>query len=230
MYRRASVGIIVTGTELVPYDGKPEPWQIRDSNGIMLQETVQAGGGTVSSLVRVGDEYEATVTAAREAAEQSDIVIFSGGVSVGPHDLVKKAAAECGFERLFWRVRQRPGKPLYVAKKGSTLLFGLPGNPVSAYMCFLFYVTPVLRYLAGHGKETRTITGIMVSELENKLPRAQMYRVMVRSRPDGQREVLPIARQGSHMLTSVSDANGFILLDIGQHIKEGEDVEVIPFS
>ncbi len=230
VYRPARVAIIVTGTELVPYDAQPKPWQIRDSNGIMLTEAVLAGNGAIATLQRVGDDYEDTVRAAQTAAEQADIVIFSGGVSVGPHDLVKKAAAECGFERLFWRVRQRPGKPLFVAQKDSKLLFGLPGNPVSAYMCFLFYVTPVLRYLAGHGKDIRKVSGVMNTELVNKLTRAQMYRVMMRDGENGIREVIPIARQGSHMLTSVSDANGFILLEVGQALKKGDKVEVIPFS
>jgi molybdopterin molybdotransferase len=230
VYKTPDVAVIVTGTELVPYDVPAQPWQIRDSNGIMLRSAIRKSGAKLNFNAHVGDQYEATVSAVRQAIGQANIILFSGGVSVGPHDLVKKAAQECGFETLFWRVKQKPGKPLYFARNREKLFFGLPGNPVSAYMCYLYYVQPVLHYLQGEEYVHRTIQGAVAAPVENKTSRAQLFRVTLEYVPGRLPQVYPIAKQGSHMLTSLTAANGFIHLEINVLIKPGETIEVIPFE
>ena len=232
VYQTPSVAIILTGTELVPYDSTVKPWQIRDSNGIMLETAIQESGGTVLLNAHVADNYEDTVKAVQQASANVDLILFSGGVSVGPHDLVKKAASECGFETLFWRVRQKPGKPLFFARKNKTLFFGLPGNPVSAYMCYLFYVHPVLQYLQGKRFSYRKISGKLASSIENNINRAQLFRVSLENQngSDQYPIVHPLNRQGSHMLTSISDASGFVFIDVNTTLRQGELVEVIAWN
>jgi len=230
VFRKPGVSIIVTGTELVPYNAAVKPWQIRDSNGIMLRSAVRKSGGETKLNAHVDDSYEKTVAAMEQAKEQSDIILFSGGVSVGPHDQVKKAAQECGLETLFWRVNQKPGKPLFFARSGDTLFFGLPGNPVSAYMCYLYYAHPVLQYLQGKEYAHRAIRGRVASAIRNTTSRAQLFRVSLEQTPDGLPLVCPISRQGSHMLTSLTDADGFIHLEVNNTLKAGDTVEVIPFE
>lgn len=229
VFRKPGVSIIVTGSELVPYNAAIKPWQIRDSNGIMLHSAVRKSGGETKLNAHVEDSYEKTLSAVQQAKDQSDIILFSGGVSVGPHDLVKKAAQECGFKTLFWRVNQKPGKPLFFARSGSTLFFGLPGNPVSAYMCYLYYVHPVLQYLQGKDYSHQAIRGRVASAIQNTTNRAQLFRVSLEQTPGRLPLVRPVARQGSHMLTSLTDADGFIHLEVNGALKEGEIVEVIPF-
>ena len=229
IYRPPAVSVMVTGSELVPYDAAPQPWQIRDSNGIMLRCAVESSGGVVRSSGQVGDDYQRTVAAVRQALTDSQIIIFSGGVSVGPHDLVKAAAGECGFETLFWRVRQRPGKPLFFARRGESLFFGLPGNPVSALMCYLYYIHPVIRHLCGAAFTHHTVSGRLAQPIRNPLSRAQLFRVSLTPAGAALPEVRPLSKQASHMLTSVSDAGGFMLLDVGADLADGEMVEVYPF-
>lgn len=230
VFRKPDVSIIVTGSELVPYTAATKPWQIRDSNGIMLHSAVRKSGGGTTLNAHVEDSYDKTVAAVEQAKDQSDIILFSGGVSVGPHDLVKKAARECGFETLFWRVNQKPGKPLFFARSGNALFFGLPGNPVSAYMCYLYYVHPVLHYLQGKEYAHRAIQGSIALAIRNTTSRAQLFRVTLEETPGQLPPVRPVARQGSHMLTSLTDADGFIHLKVNGALKEGDIVKVIPFS
>jgi molybdopterin molybdotransferase len=229
VYTSPGVAVIVTGTELAPYDAHLQLWQIRDSNGIMLRSAIRKSGAEVKFNTRVGDQFEATVSAVRQATEQADIILFSGGVSVGPHDLVKKAAQECGFEALFWRVKQKPGKPLFFARKSNKLFFGLPGNPVSAYMCYLYYMQPVLQYLQGKEYAHKTIQGNVAALIHNKTNRPQLFRVSLEFVPSQPPRVHPLAKQGSHMLTSLTAADGFIQLEVDAFIGQGEAIEVIPF-
>jgi molybdopterin molybdotransferase len=229
VYAAPGTAVIITGTELASYDADLQPGQIRDSNGIMLRSAIRKSGGEMKFSAQVGDHYDATVNAVQEAAEQADIILFSGGVSVGPHDLVKKAAQECGFETLFWQVKQKPGKPLFFAYRGNKLFFGLPGNPVSAYMCYLYYVQPVLQYLQGKEYAHKTVRGTVAAPIHNKINRPQFFRVSLESVPGQFPLVRPIAKQGSHMLTSLTAADGFIHLEVNASLGQGETIEVIPF-
>jgi molybdopterin molybdotransferase len=228
VYAAPGAAVIITGTELAPYDAPAEPWQVRDSNGIMLQTAIEESGGAVQFRSHVEDDYKDTVHAVRRAMAGSQLILFSGGVSVGPHDLVKKAAQECGFQTLFWRVRQKPGQPLFFARNGDTLFFGLPGNPVSAYICYLFYVHPVVQHLLGKAFSHKKIRGKLAETIQNTIGRAQLFRVSLENSGEENRFPLvhPLEKQGSHMLTSLSAAGGFILLEVGAVLQEGEMIEV----
>ncbi len=230
VYRPPAVAVLVTGSELVDFRRQPSPGQIRESNGLMLRTLVTASGGEVVYQTVVPDDLMITRTEIRKAADRADILIFSGGVSVGPHDHVKHAAAAEGFRALFWKVKQKPGKPLFFARQKETLLFGLPGNPVSAFMTYSYYVHPVLQKLRGREFSWSVCQGQLLAAVANPLERTVFLRVEVQKEgdPPGYR-VKPLKRQGSHMLTSIARADGFIILEPGRSLGAGERVRVYRF-
>jgi molybdopterin molybdotransferase len=211
VFARPRVALVITGTELVSGD-QPAPHQIRDSNRVMLQSAVEQAGAVVVSAGWAGDEFDKTVQALGQATSEAGIVICSGGVSVGPHDHVRQAAAELGFKELFWRVRQKPGKPLYCGRLNDTLLFGLPGNPVSAFMCFIYYIQPLLSSLLGRDFSRPTLTAKAGCEITNRGNRTTLVGVQLSHGEDGGESFQPAAGQGSHMLTSIARADGFVIV------------------
>ncbi len=219
------VAVVVTGTELVGPGQEAAPHQIRDSNSLLLTAAVLQVGGDVTATLRAADSLAETTAAIREASEGAGIILVSGGVSVGPHDHVKEAAAGCGFSELFWRVQQKPGKPLFVARKEDRLLFGLPGNPVSAFMCFMYYVQPVLRSLEGRDFSWRTVRAPLTGAIRNSSKRTNFYRVRMEKGAQGLRAEL-LGKQGSHMLGSIAGADGFIIVDPGGAYAPG-DLETV---
>ena len=218
VFRKPQMAIIVTGTEIKPFDTGIQPWQIRDSNSVMLSAAIAEAGGEISFSKIVGDDLARTRSVLNEAAQKIDIFIFSGGVSVGPHDLVKTAVEDGGFQTLFWRVNQKPGKPLFAAKKNNTLLFGLPGNPVSAYMCYLVYIHPVIKYFLNTKSNQKIIHGRLKETIHNNFNRDHMLRVKIERTGDEIPRIIPIKKQGSHMLTSLTTADGFILIKAKEKI------------
>ncbi|HSH12547.1 MAG TPA: gephyrin-like molybdotransferase Glp [Desulfurivibrionaceae bacterium] len=224
----ASVALLVTGSELVASGAAIAPHQIRDSNMIMLRAAVRESGATLLSSTRVADDRQATNAAISQAT--GDLILCTGGVSVGRHDHVKEAAEENGFTPLFWRVRQKPGKPLYLAKKSRTLLFGLPGNPVSAFMCFAHYVRPLLGALSGLPFGWPTISARAAEEIANRGGRPNMLRVRVNRDQDGGNTITSGEKQGSHMLTSLANGDGYIILEPGQSLRAGEQVVVYSYD
>ncbi len=220
VYARPRVVLVVTGAELIR-DAPRAPGQIRDSNGPMLCAAVVASGGIVASVVHVGDREEATAEAIENAAVEADLVLTSGGVSVGPHDLVRGGAAAAGFEPLFWRVRQKPGKPLFVARRESTVLVGLPGNPVSALSCFTHYCHPLLQAAAGRPFGWHRTTGRLAEAVAARGDRTLFLRV----RLDGD-TVHPLTRQASHMLTTITAADGYVVVEAEGQLAAGAEVEV----
>lgn len=211
VFARPRVALVITGTELVT-DNQPAAHQIRDSNRVMLRAAVEQAGGEVVSSSWAGDEYETTVRILGQAAAQAGIVICSGGVSVGPHDHVRQAAAELGFSELFWRVRQKPGKPLYCGRLHDTLLFGLPGNPVSAFMCFTYYVQPLLAHLLGQDFVWPRLQARAGREITNRGGRTNFVSVKLTRGEDGDHTFEAAGKQGSHMLTSIARADGFVIV------------------
>ena len=148
VHRRARLHILVTGSELLPLGAPPEPGKIHESNGLMVRLLAERAGADVIDHGVIGDDFEST-RAAIETGLAGDVLVVSGGVSVGPHDHVKPAFEACGVEEVFWRVRVKPGKPLWFGRRGSTLVFGLPGNPLSSIVGFLAFIEPALRRLHG---------------------------------------------------------------------------------
>jgi len=149
VHRRPRVVVVPTGAELVELDQEPGPGQVVNSNAVALAAAVRAAGVEPVVLPIVHDRLDDVRARIAEAAD-ADVVLTSGGVSVGDLDFVKAALDGLGVERLFWQVAQKPGRPLTFGRRGGRLFFGLPGNPVSALVCFWVYARPALRRLAGH--------------------------------------------------------------------------------
>ena len=229
VFAPCTIALLVTGSELVATGSDICDHQIRDSNTVMLRAAIQEAGATLVSCFRVADEPQATAIAIGQA--QADIILCAGGVSVGRHDHVKEAAEANGFAPLFWRVRQKPGKPLYFARKGDTLLFGLPGNPVSAFMCFAHYVRPLIGVLAGRPFGWPTVSAQAVSDIANNGQRPNMIRVRRADAPSsGSYGITSAEKQGSHMLTSLADADGYIILEPGQTVLADDRIEMYQYD
>jgi len=225
------VSILITGSELASSEATEiKSHQIRDSNSIMLQSVLQEAGASVHSCSNVEDELQATIDAISKAFNQGvDFILCSGGISVGDHDHVKEAAEAVGFKELFWRIRQKPGKPLFAAQKDSTYLFGLPGNPVSAYMCFVHYIRPLLFKIRGRGMKWKTITAMAGGKIANTGKRTNFIRVKI-DQQDGQLpRITDIKKQGSHMLSSIVNADGYIIVEPGTAVNPGEAVNAFLF-
>ncbi|MGW8161250.1 MAG: molybdopterin molybdotransferase MoeA [Desulfobulbales bacterium] len=225
------VALLVTGTELVSSDNKEiRPFQIRDSNRVMLDSAVQEAGGKLTCCCHAGDDLQQTVEMLdRAAAEIPDLILCSGGVSVGRHDHVKKAAEKAGFAELFWRIRQKPGKPLFAARRENILLFGLPGNPVSAYMCFSHYVRPIISFLLGQGMRQKSVAARTPVEICNHGQRTNFLRVKLEFKAGEIPLITEISRQGSHMLSSITHADGYIIQEPGEILAPDTLKEVFLF-
>lgn len=228
VYRSPQVIIMTTGSELVPFDKKAEPYQLWDSNTPMLISAVHEAGGEIKKNIHVKDDPELTLQTIEKASGQADIIISSGGVSMGEHDHVRDMALKAGFQELFWKVKQKPGKPMFLAKKDQTLLVALPGNPVSAYICFKHYIRPLLQSIRGESFNWPTIQALAQQDIINNLNRTHLMRVKLLSSA-GTKIFEAINRQGSNMSSSIARADGYIILGEGAQIKKDDEVTVYLF-
>lgn len=232
VFRPPTVALLTTGSELVAVDVDRQPGQIRDANRYVLTALLKETGAVLGRVESVSDRWEDTVEAIDRAADTADVVLVTGGVSVGPHDHVKGAAEEVGFERHFWTVRQKPGKPLYFATRGETLLFGLPGNPFSATISAVVYVRPLLRRCLGHPQpEGRKRRGRLALPYDRLAPgRAQFVLVRVDGVENGEAVLRGVDKQGSHMLTGLHESDGYIHVPADrERIEAGERFAVTLF-
>lgn len=223
---RPRVAVLSTGDELVE-PGRPlGPGQIRNSNTVGLAaQAAEAGAEVVSSQI-VRDRLEATTEALRSALDSADVVCVSGGVSVGPHDHVKDALSALGVEEVFWRVALKPGKPTWFGTRNHQLVFGLPGNPVSAMVTFHLFARPALRALAGAQPEETRATAVLDTPLPRNPGRDEVVRCRLRAAEDGW-HVAPTKDQGSHVLTSMLGAEAFALVAAGNGtVEAGERIPV----
>lgn len=207
--RRPVVGLIATGSELREAGQPLSPGQIYESNRSMLAPLISQAGGIAKVYPLVPDTLEATRTALETAFHECDLVITSGGVSVGEMDFVKAAFEALGGELQFWRVAIRPGKPFVFGKLGGKFLFGLPGNPVSAFVTFLLLVRPALRHWQGARVSTLpAYPGVLGEPISNPGDRRHFMRV----RMDADGKVFSAGKQASHALASLANADA--LLDV----------------
>jgi molybdopterin molybdotransferase len=212
VHRVAVVRVVVTGSELLPLGAPAQAGRIHDSNGLTLRLLAHRAGARVASEATVGDDVEATRRALAEGLE-SDALVVTGGVSVGRHDLVRPVLGELGVEEAFWRVRMRPGKPVSFGVRDRTLVFGLPGNPVSAVVGFLAFVEPALRRLAGErDAQMRTVPARLVGPAAPSGGRTTFLTSRLRHGSDGALEAEPTGRQGSHMTGALGRSDGFVVV------------------
>jgi molybdopterin molybdotransferase len=221
---RPRAAVLATGTELRAPGEPLEPGQIYEANGVMLRAALDATGAIVDQIPAVADE-EGEHRAALERALAADVVVSSGGVSVGPHDLVRRVARELGVEEVFWRVAVKPGKPVSFGTRGRTLVFGLPGNPVSTLVAFELFVRPALRALEGERDPgPRWEAGRLARSARRNDARDELARA--RRTDDG---LEPLGGQESHMIVRAAAADALVHLPRGDgELAAGESVRFLP--
>jgi molybdopterin molybdotransferase len=229
------VAILATGDELVPVGQPLAVDQIPDSNTVGLTAQAREAGADVRSLGIATDELNVVVARLRAALEWADVIVVSGGVSVGAHDVVKDAFAEIGTVSL-WRVAVQPGKPLAfgsapnVGREGDVLLFGLPGNPVSSFVTFELFVRPVLRRLSGHadviGRDH--VTAVLAEPVSKSPGRRAFLRVRLEGNDDLGWTASLAGGQDSHVLSALAAANGLaIVSEDVDSVAAGASVDVL---
>jgi len=227
---RPRVAVLATGSELRSPGSELEPGQIYESNRVMIAAALEGAGADVDVLPVVEDDVDAH-RAALERGLEADVLVTSGGVSMGPHDLVRRVAAELGVEEVFWGVAVKPGKPLAFGVRGETLVFGLPGNPVSSLVSSLVFVCPALLALQGlDAPEPAYVPGRAASPLRRNPHRDEFVRARRVRTADG--TVLEAVRgQESHMIVRAAAADALVFVPRGDgEIAAGESVGYLPLD
>jgi len=230
VYDRPRISIVTTGDELVKPGDTLAEGEIYDSNSYALRAAVNALGIKDCTFRHAEDSRKATRRAFVKAFEEGDIIISSGGVSVGDHDYVKEVMEDMKVQTIFWRVAVKPGKPIYfgvLPAKIPKLIFGLPGNPVSSLVTFHQFVKPaILRCMGLTTQDFRTCTAKLTKELRKKAGRLDFVRGNLRCHDD-ELVVAPTVGQDSHMLSGLSSANCLIHFEADEEVlKEGSIVKV----
>ena len=225
---RPRVVVLTTGSEL-RRPGEPlGPGQIYEANGVMLAAALASAGAVVEPPASVADDERAHHDALEHGLE-ADVLVTSGGVSVGPHDLVRRIEADLGVEEVFWRVAVKPGKPISFGVRGATLVFGLPGNPVSSLVCFELFVRPAVLALQG-AREAGPIfmLGELATAVRRNPERDEFLRARVRV--DTERVLLePLSGQESHMIARAAAADALVLVSRGEgELPKGSRMRYVP--
>jgi molybdopterin molybdotransferase len=228
--RRPRAAVLTTGSELRPPGAALEPGQIYEANGVILAAQLASAGAEVTRLTPVADQAEAH----REALErglEADMLVTSGGVSVGPHDLVRAVGAELGIQEVFWRVAVKPGKPFWFGVRGDTLVFGVPGNPVSALVCCELFVRPAVLALQGAREPgPRFALGTLAAAVRRNDARDELARARS-ALTDGGIVLEPVAGQESHMIARAAEADALVFVPRGEgEVTAGEPVRYLPLS
>jgi len=229
VYRRPKVVVLSTGTELVePGTRDLEPGEIYDSNSFAVISQSREVGAEARRVSAASDEAEVLLDAVKEALETADVVVTSGGVSVGEKDLVKGTMLELGVEQVFWGVKFKPGKPLFFGVRGDVRLFGLPGNPVSAMVCFELFVRPALVRMMGREDRKRPRIEVYFEEdVKNQFGRMHAMRVSLERTQRGWL-ARSVGAQGSGLVSSLTRADALALVGPESGgVRAGDPVEAI---
>ena len=227
VYAKPKVAIVVTGNELVKAGKRLPKGKIYESNSLMLKVALQQTGIKKIKIFRVKDNLEATKKVFKDCLSEFDIVLVSGGISVGDYDFVKESLLSNGVEELFYKINQKPGKPLFFGKKENTIVFALPGNPASTLTCFYVYVLPALKKRMGF--ETIHLPKIerkINTDFTNRSGKSLFLKAFYNDE-----KVTILDSQSSAMLNTFAVANGLIHLPYDAvKIEKGMEVIVLPFN
>ncbi len=230
--QRPRVSVLCTGDELRAPGAPLGPGEIHNSNAPMLTGLATGAGAATADAQRLPDDRDATETGIGAALDSTDLVIISGGVSVGPHDHVKPALAALGVDEVFWSVALQPGKPTWFGMRGDdTYVFGLPGNPVSAVVTFSLFVAPALAALQGaEGRRRLEAEAVLGEDVRRNPRREQAVRVRLH-REGGRTLAFTTGAQGSHILTSLLGADALAMIPTGEGtLPKGTAVRLEPLA
>lgn len=226
VYKKPTIGIIVTGNELVKPGNPLEYGKVYESNGLMLQTALKDSFFEEVALYEVNDDFENTKDTLKNALDNNDIILVSGGISVGDYDFVAQALKELEVETLFYKVNQKPGKPLFAGKIKDKLVFALPGNPAACLTCFYVYVLPTIAMISGcKTSYNATFKKSLSHDYSVNNTRCQFLKASLIDQ-----EVTILSHQNSSMLNTFSVANGLVYVPNGIYeIPLGEKVDFYPF-
>ncbi|GAA3509647.1 hypothetical protein GCM10022393_22930 [Aquimarina addita] len=224
VYTPPKIAVITTGNELLKPGTKLTDGKVYESNSIQLDAALQQLQIKEITHYKVQDEYQSTKNIINQAIQNHDIVLISGGISVGDYDFVQQALSELGTEQLFYKIKQKPGKPLFFGKNKKTFIFALPGNPASSLTCFYIYVLPfVLKTMGARSNGLRRTTKLLTTTFTKKGDRAQFLKANV-----SDDAVTILEGQSSSMLYTYAIANALVYVPENKNtISPGEKVETI---
>jgi len=228
--RRPTVAVLATGTELRRPGETLGPGEVYEANGVLLATALASAGADVDTLPAVADD-ESSHRGALERGLAADVLVTSGGVSVGPHDLVRRILGELGVEEVFWGVAVKPGKPLAFGVRGSTLVFGLPGNPVSSLVGAEVFVRPALLALQGAKVPGPVFfEGRLAAAVRRNSHRDEFVRATSAASENGVL-LYPVRGQESHMIARAAAADALVLAPRGEgELDAGESVRYLPLA
>jgi len=227
VYKKPKVAILVTGNELVKPGKKLPKGKIYESNSVMLQAALQTIGVNKAKVFKVKDNLKATKKALKEIVTKYDVVLISGGISVGDYDFVKEALLDNEVEELFYKINQKPGKPMFFGRKNETLVFALPGNPASSLTNFYIYVCPAIKNKMGFSEiHTTKIIRKLNSDIKNNTGKT----LFLKAKYD-ETTVTVLDGQSSAMLNTFAVANSLLIVPEEIEVyKEGQFVTLLPID
>ncbi|MBF4493225.1 molybdopterin molybdotransferase MoeA [Flavobacterium sp. JLP] len=227
VYKKPKVAILVTGNELVKPGKKLPKGKIYESNSVMLQAALQTIGIKKTKVYKVKDNLKATKKALKNILDKYDIVLISGGISVGDYDFVKDALLDNGVEELFYKINQKPGKPMFFGSKNETLVFALPGNPASSLTNFYIYVYPAIKNRMGFAAiHLPKLVRKLNADISNTTGKTLFLKALY-----DETNVTVLEGQASSMLNTFAIANSLLIVpDDIESLKEGELVTLMPIG
>ena len=223
VYQKPTIELIITGNELIAPGDERKPGQIYESNSFSLRAAMQKFGFQCGRPLQVADKYDDTVKAIAEFLACTDVLLLSGGISVGDYDYVKEALLENGVTEIFYKVFQKPGKPLFFGRKGSKYVFALPGNPASSLTCFYIYVLPMLQKMSGAADWSLPAFQVpLAHDYQLKGDRPSFLKARI-----AEQKVAILEGQGSSMIHSLAMGNALVYLEPAADLKAGDPVKCI---
>lgn len=215
--RAPRIRVLVSGDEIVGASQTLAPGEVHDANGPLICNWLARAGYQDVTVERVADEVQAVEQALARAFAEADLILSSGGVSVGDRDLIVPSAEKLGAKRLFWKVAQKPGKPIFVACKGASVMMGLPGNPASVLVNLASFVRRALDRMDGVANIGPSIAhGVLVKGIQRDRSRDRWVRVSIENDERGMTRVMPQAMQASHMLSNLASADALAWIPAGE--------------